>query len=164
MKNRIFYRYQSGFRAHHSTDTCLSYLSDKILQGFETGKFIGMILIDLQKAFDTIDHKIFLDKLVYLGFSKSAILWFKSYLLDRSFTVNIGKDRSLRRLLLNALIQPHFDYACTSWYPGLTKRLSKKNPNSTKQMHSFLPEFENHSTYLGHRIQGYKLAPHKEQN
>ena len=35
-------------------------------------------------------------------------------------------DRSLRRLLLNALIQPHFDYACTAWYPGLNKRLSKK--------------------------------------
>ena len=93
-ENRILYRYQSGFRAHHSTDTGLSYLSDKILQGFETGKFTGMILIDLQKAFDTIDHKIFLDKLVYLGFSKSAILWFKSYLQDRSFTVNIGKEYS----------------------------------------------------------------------
>ena len=35
-------------------------------------------------------------------------------------------DRSLRRLLLNALIQPHFDYACTAWYLGLNKRLSKK--------------------------------------
>ena len=33
---------------------------------------------------------------------------------------------SLRRLLLNALIQPHFDYACTLWYPLLNKRLSKK--------------------------------------
>ena len=29
--NKILYRYQSGFRPHHSTDTCLSYLSDKIL-------------------------------------------------------------------------------------------------------------------------------------
>ena len=35
-------------------------------------------------------------------------------------------DGSLRRLLLNALIQPHFDYACTSWYPMLNKRLPKK--------------------------------------
>ena len=51
-------------------------------------------MIDLQKAFDTIDHNIFLDKLAYLGFNKSAILWFKSYLPDRSFTVNIGKEYS----------------------------------------------------------------------
>ena len=35
-------------------------------------------------------------------------------------------DGTLRRLPLNALIQPHFDYACTSWYPMLNKRLSKK--------------------------------------
>ena len=92
--NNILYRYQSGFRAHHSTDTCLSYLNNKILQGFETGMFTGMILIDLQKAFDTIDHKIFLDKIACLGFSDSAILWFKSYLQDRSFSVNIGKEYS----------------------------------------------------------------------
>ena len=28
---------------------------------------------------------------------------------------------ALRRLLCNALIQPHFDYACSAWYPNLTK-------------------------------------------
>ena len=33
---------------------------------------------------------------------------------------------SLRRLLCNALIQPHFDYACTAWYPNLHKKLKKK--------------------------------------
>ena len=32
-------------------------------------KHTGMILIDLQKAFDTLDHKIFLDKMKYIGFS-----------------------------------------------------------------------------------------------
>ena len=30
---------------------------------------------------------------------------------------------SPRRLLCNALIQPHFDYACSAWYPNLTKKL-----------------------------------------
>ena len=33
---------------------------------------------------------------------------------------------SLRRLLCNALIQLHYDYACSAWYPSLNKRLSKK--------------------------------------
>ena len=54
----------------------------------------GMILFDLQKAFNTIDHEIFLDKMAYLAFRKSIILWFKSYLQDRSFTLNIGKEYS----------------------------------------------------------------------
>ena len=75
-EKKILYRYQSGFRAHHSTDTCLSYLNDKILKGFEAKMFTGMILIDLQKALDTIDHEIFLDKMACLGFSNSTILWF----------------------------------------------------------------------------------------
>ena len=35
-------------------------------------------------------------------------------------------ESSTHRMLLNALIQPHFDYACTSWFPMLNKRLSKK--------------------------------------
>ena len=32
----------------------------------------------------------------------------------------------LRRLLCNALIQPHFDYACAAWCPNLNKRFVKK--------------------------------------
>ena len=32
----------------------------------------------------------------------------------------------LRRLLCNSLIQPHFDYACSAWYPNLNKRLKPK--------------------------------------
>ena len=33
---------------------------------------------------------------------------------------------SLGRILRNALIQPHFDYACTAWYPNLCKKLKNK--------------------------------------
>ena len=32
----------------------------------------------------------------------------------------------LRRMLCNALIQPHFDYACPAWYPNLTEKTKKK--------------------------------------
>ena len=35
-------------------------------------------------------------------------------------------DVPLHRLLCNALIQPHFDYACTAWYPNLSKKLKDK--------------------------------------
>ena len=38
---------------------------------------------------DTIDHKVVLDKLVYMGFSDYAISWVKSYLSNRSFIVNV---------------------------------------------------------------------------
>ena len=58
-ENNILYKYQSGFRTKKSTDTCLSLLNDKIFTGIDNGMLTGMILIDLQKAFDTIDHEIF---------------------------------------------------------------------------------------------------------
>ena len=55
--NKILYRYQSGFRKNPLKDS-LWYLTDKILTGFYSGLLIGMILIDLQKAFDTMNHNI----------------------------------------------------------------------------------------------------------
>ena len=48
-----------------------------------------MILIDLQKAFDTIDHEILLQKLKAIRFSKGTLQWFRSYLSERIFLVNI---------------------------------------------------------------------------
>ena len=78
-KHKIIYKYQSGFRRNHSTNTCLSYLTNKIQKGLVEGSLTGMILIDLQKAFDTIDHKILLLKMNYLGFAESTINWFRSY-------------------------------------------------------------------------------------
>ena len=53
-----------------------------------------MILIDLQKAFDTINHEILINKMEFLGFSKNVILWFKSYLSHRKFKVNLNKSFS----------------------------------------------------------------------
>ena len=65
-ENKILYKHQSEFRKNHSTDTCLSYLTDKILTGFD---LTGMILIHLQKAFDTMNHNILLKKMSLIGFS-----------------------------------------------------------------------------------------------
>ena len=47
----------------------------------------GMILIDLLKAFDTINHKILIDKLLPVGFSKNTTSWYESYLAERHFAV-----------------------------------------------------------------------------
>ena len=87
--NELLYNYQSGFRKNHSTDSCLTFLHDKILKSFDKGLMTGMILVDLQKAFDTIDHDILLKKLSAIGFSNHTIGWFKSYLSNRLFRVNL---------------------------------------------------------------------------
>ena len=53
-----------------------------------------MILINLQKVFDTIDHQILLKKMKYLGFSKNTVAWFKSYLCERKFKISINTSYS----------------------------------------------------------------------
>ena len=57
-KKKFLYKFQLGFRKFCSTDSYLLYLQDKVAKGFGSGLLTGMILINSQKAFDTIDHKI----------------------------------------------------------------------------------------------------------
>ena len=73
---------------------CLSYLNDKILTGFDNGLFTGMIQIDLQKAFDTIDHNMVLDKLKAIGFCDNTVNMVL-FIFDRSaFSVIIENKYS----------------------------------------------------------------------
>ena len=58
------------------------------------GFLTGMILIDLKKAFDTINHDILLKKMSLAGFSCQSITWFESYLSNRRFQVNIKNKYS----------------------------------------------------------------------
>ena len=90
----LSYTYQSGFRKKYSTDFCLSYFNYKFLEGFDRDMMTGMILIDLQNVFDTIDHDVLLQKLYPIGFSKRPVNWFKSYLSNRFFKVNLENNSS----------------------------------------------------------------------
>ena len=52
-------------------------------------------------------------------------------------------DKHLRRLLCNALIQPHFDYASQTWLPNLTKALSNKVQCAQNKCIRFCLQLEN---------------------
>ena len=81
-KKKLLYDFQSGFRKGFSTDTCLLNLTDYIKSQSSKGNFTGMVLIDLQKAFDCVDHNLLLSKLKAMGIG--SVDWFRSYLNDRS--------------------------------------------------------------------------------
>ena len=53
-----------------------------------------MILIDLEKAFDMINHDILLKKLNIIGFTDHTVKWFQSNLSNRKFTVNSNNSFS----------------------------------------------------------------------
>ena len=54
-KHSLLYKFQSGFRKNFSTDFCLVQLSDYFINGKDKELHTGMILINLQEAFDTLD-------------------------------------------------------------------------------------------------------------
>ena len=63
-------------------------MTDFVATGMNKQMHTGMILVDLQKAFDTsLDHGVLLKKKKYFGFRTSVIKWFESYLLNRNFLV-----------------------------------------------------------------------------
>ena len=88
--NNVLYNNQSGFRSSYSTDTALTYLSDTIRHNMDKGNLTGLILLDLQKAFDTVNHLILTNKLKHIGFKDNAIKWVESYLSGRRQFVEIG--------------------------------------------------------------------------
>ena len=102
-KNKILYMFQSGFRKNYSANTSLGHLTNKITAGFEKDLFTGMILIDLQNAFDTTDPHILRKKMKYLGFSKNVSAWFKSYFCKRKFKISINTSYSSPSNLLCGL-------------------------------------------------------------
>ena len=76
----------------YSTDSCLIGLTDYIKAELGKGNLVGMVLIDLQKAFDTVDHAILCEKLRSIGVS--SIPWFESYLGNRKQCVEVNGTRS----------------------------------------------------------------------
>ena len=67
------------------TDCCLVQLTDFVVTGTDKGFYTGMILIDLQKAFDMLDHTVLLQKMECIGFRQSVIKWFQSYVIQIIF-------------------------------------------------------------------------------
>ena len=63
---------QSGFRKLFSTNTAILDVSDYILEQLDNKKYVGAVLIDLKKAFDTVDLQNFAQKIMVLWFPKPS--------------------------------------------------------------------------------------------
>ena len=60
---------------------------------------------DFSKAFDTIDHNIFIKKIKHIGFSETPLKWFDSYLKDRSQIVIANNTKSMCKKLTTGVPQ-----------------------------------------------------------
>ena len=59
-------------------------MCDEWYTNMDKGNLIGVVFLDIRKAFDSINHNILVNKLeTQFGFSNNELKWFKSYLTNR---------------------------------------------------------------------------------
>ena len=93
-ENNQIYHSQYGFRARHSCENAISDLVSQILKNQQQNKFTAALFLVLSKAFDTLNHKLLIDKLEIYGVRGTALDWYWSYLEERKLQVKCHTDES----------------------------------------------------------------------
>ena len=93
-ESEIIYEFQFGFRKHYSTSHALLSIVEQIRSALDKNQFACGVFIDLEKAFDTVNHEILLSKLNHYGIRGVANKWFHSYLNNRHQKVSINGESS----------------------------------------------------------------------
>ena len=85
----IIYDLQFRFRQQYSTSHALIKITENIRTALDDGNIGCGVFVDLQKAFDSVDHQILLAKLNHYGIRGVSNDWFKSYLSNCNQYVSI---------------------------------------------------------------------------
>ena len=84
VNNKLLSNQQFGFRSLHSTALALSKATNQWLLSLDKGCMDSVVFLDIEKAFDTVDHQILSDKLRCYGIHDEELKFFQSYLYDRA--------------------------------------------------------------------------------
>ena len=87
-------QHQFGFRSIHSTELALGRSPNEWLMNINNGNLNSVVFLDIKKAFDTVDHKILLQKLACYGINGRSLKLTESYLKDRSQRCSVNGQLS----------------------------------------------------------------------
>ncbi|MEL6988110.1 MAG: reverse transcriptase family protein [Bacteroidota bacterium] len=98
-RHDILDEHQFGFRNKRSTTDAIVAQIERIREALEAKEKASILLLDLKKAFDTIDHKMLFTKLDRIGIRGKMNKIIESYLTDRYQYIHIGsRSSSMKRL------------------------------------------------------------------
>jgi len=97
--------YLCGYRKGFNTQYTLLSLIERWKKELDNKGYAGAVLMDLSKAFDTINHELLIAKLYAYGFSKDALKLINSYMSDRWQRTKINKSFSSWSALLKGVPQ-----------------------------------------------------------
>lgn len=103
--NNIINDEQFGFRKQHSTSHQILRVTNHIKRNWGLRKSTGMILFDIEKAFDSVWHDGLIFKLHKMGFPPYLCAMIKSFTASRTFKVHINADRSSAKAIPAGLPQ-----------------------------------------------------------
>lgn len=93
-KNEVLTEHQSGFRKAYSCETAIQGTIDEWKVEIEGRKIVGVIFMDLKRAFETVDRQRLLGKLNQIGIRGKVLDWLGSYLYNRSQKVRFNNVHS----------------------------------------------------------------------
>ena len=96
---------QWGFRAGRSTVTALLLTVHRWLQLMESGKEICAVFLDYKKAFDSVPHKLLIEKLQQIGLHNNLLAWITDYLTQRKQRVVVEGATSSQALVSSGVPQ-----------------------------------------------------------
>ena len=103
-----YYPFQFGFRLNYSTNSALMSIVENIQTQLDNGEFPIGVFVDLRKAFDTVDHRVLLQKLEHYGVRGISKKWFSSYLTNRKQFVSIENCNSTTKTVLTGVPRGSF--------------------------------------------------------
>ena len=101
----ILHPLQFGFREKHSTLHALISMTETIKETIDNGMFGCGVFIDFQKAFDTVNHSILINKLERYGIRGVGSDWFRSYLSKRKQYVSVNVKGSEQKSVTHGVPQ-----------------------------------------------------------
>ena len=86
-------KYLADFQAIHNSQHVLLKMTETWRAMLNKGSKIGVIIMDLFKAFDTLNHNLLLCKLKAYGVYRNALTFIQSYFTNRHQRTKLG-DKS----------------------------------------------------------------------